>query len=115
MEILGVILILVGGASLLVAALPIRMSIERRATLMAIAFPMVFVGMIIFFQAIAPAPLNSGSLVCAGAISIILAVIVRIGMVWRLKRNRRDWETKWRYVLPKGLLTDLFKRYHDID
>lgn len=112
---LAAILVIAGCGLLILAALPVRMRIGRRATLMSLGGTLAFFGGSAYVQAVAAKPVPLGSLICVNAIGVFMAVVVRILFAWRLRRNKRDWETRWKHILPKGPIVELFKRYHDID
>ena len=116
MGVLGGIIVVAGVTMLLVAGLPIRMRIEKRATLIAASVPVMFLGGVLFSEAVAPScPEDKWSWLAGLAVMLTTAVLARELLVWRMKRDRRNWETRWRHVVRPRLIADLFKRYYDID
>lgn len=114
MAVLGVGIFLVGFALATAAALPIRMTIGLRTALFPLSAPLMSVGSSMWMEATGSAP-RPGAVVCGGALGLFVAVMIKVLMSWRLRRGRRDWETKYKYIMPKRPLAEMFKRYHDID
>ncbi len=77
--------------------------------------PIAYIGLSLYAEAVAPSSATQESWICGFVLFMAFAVFLRWGLARRLRLNKRDWETKWSQVVPPGLITDLFKRYHDID
>lgn len=115
MLVLGITLLVSGLACLSVSASPIRMSIERRATLMSIGMLVLYAGLTVYAGATTPQLLDFSSVAFVTLIMLALAAFTREAVVRRMRAARREWPGRWSNVLTNPVVRTLFMRYLDVD